>query len=214
MSSNMRSYLPDYQRSIWWLILSLSYIFLLVSCTPTATSELEMRPTDALLHATLAVTQPSIQISSPTAPMIQTSQPGTSGREEIVKPTGSQPATQPPSPPTMTASNTPTLSLVTADDAIRAVQSHSPAVADISDMPDTTIGKSEDIHVQPQENGWRLVFWRGWGDCPAGCINSHYWYFSASTDGAVELVGEYERIYEPRLSTYRETGEPMWGIPR
>jgi hypothetical protein len=114
----------------------------------------------------------------------------------------------------MTPSNTPTLPLVTADDAIRAVQSQYPAVADISDMPDTTIGKSEDIHVQPQENGWRLIFWRGWGDCPAGCINSHYWYFIVSTDGAIELVGEYERVYEPRLSTYRETGEPMWGIPR
>jgi hypothetical protein len=214
MSDNRRSYLLDYQRCIRWLILSLSYIFLLISCTPSATSELEMHSTDTPRLATLAVTQQSIQIISPTAPMIQTSQPGTSGREEIVKPTASQPAIQPPSPPTMTPSDTPRRPLVTTEDAIHAVQSQYPAVADISDMPDTTIGKSEDIYVQPQENGWRLIFWMGWGDCPAGCINSHYWYFTVGTDGAIELAAEYERVYEPGLSTFRETGEPLWGIPR
>ncbi len=30
----------------------------------------------------------------------------------------------------------------------------------------------------------------GWGDCPAGCINRHDWFFDVGADGSITLVEE------------------------
>lgn len=40
----------------------------------------------------------------------------------------------------------------------------------------------------------------GWGDCPAGCIYSRFWYFKETANG-FELVGEF---------THREQEPPEW----
>ena len=37
----------------------------------------------------------------------------------------------------------------------------------------------------------RYAFSRGWGDCPAGCIEKHFWVFAVEEGGAVRLVEEY-----------------------
>jgi hypothetical protein len=100
------------------------------------------------------------------------------------------------------------------EDAIHAVQSMYPDVAGINEQPDNVFGKTNDISVIPIEDGWRLIFWKGWGDCPAGCINSRYWYFEAGTDGKIKLIGMFERLYVPALNQYKEAGKPLWGIPR
>jgi hypothetical protein len=53
---------------------------------------------------------------------------------------------------------------------------------------------------------WQLdegmtYLWRSaWGDCPAGCIHSHFWYFRV-TDAGIEYVGTYELRVDP---------EPPW----
>lgn len=34
------------------------------------------------------------------------------------------------------------------------------------------------------------TFKKGWGDCPSGCINRHYWTFTVGSDESVVLVNE------------------------
>ena len=46
------------------------------------------------------------------------------------------------------------------------------------------------------------LFREGWGDCPAGCIYSRYWYFRTSDDGSVEYVGSY--------TPSEDEAEPAW----
>ena len=72
------------------------------------------------------------------------------------------------------------------------------------------IGQTTNISSKEIINGWKLVFWQGSGDCPAGCINNHYWYFTAYKNGKVEKVGEYERIFNSRKNSYDEKGSPIW----
>ena len=79
----------------------------------------------------------------------------------------------------------------------------------ISDSPGDTIGKSNDVYLVSQNDGWRPVFWKGWGDCPSGCFDSHYWRFSVGVDGCIELLGQYERLYEAKLNRSGEVGETM-----
>ncbi|MFH0715069.1 MAG: hypothetical protein V1847_04840 [Candidatus Diapherotrites archaeon] len=38
---------------------------------------------------------------------------------------------------------------------------------------------------------WNITFWKGWGDCPAGCISKHYWEFTVSQEGNVSKTSEY-----------------------
>jgi hypothetical protein len=37
----------------------------------------------------------------------------------------------------------------------------------------------------------RYEFSYKWGDCPAGCLYSHYWFFHVKFDGTVEFIGSY-----------------------
>lgn len=43
----------------------------------------------------------------------------------------------------------------------------------------------------------RLVYSKGWNDCPSGCINRHYWEFKVYYDCSVEFIGEYGSPYSP-----------------
>ncbi len=56
--------------------------------------------------------------------------------------------------------------------------------------------------VYPGEvDGHRTYLFRhGYGDCPAGCINSDFWYFRR-VDGQTEYVGTYSKWTDP---------EPAW----
>lgn len=40
------------------------------------------------------------------------------------------------------------------------------------------------------DDGFRISYVIGWGDCQAGCINRHQWVFEVTADGAVTLVDE------------------------
>ncbi len=42
----------------------------------------------------------------------------------------------------------------------------------------------------PAADGYDVTIEIGWGDCPAGCIDRHHWYYSVSAAGAVTLDGE------------------------
>ena len=57
--------------------------------------------------------------------------------------------------------------------------------------PRTYAGDGNTIDVAPRENAIELVYSRGFGDCPSGCIGRHYWRFSVAADGSVEFLESY-----------------------
>jgi hypothetical protein len=101
-----------------------------------------------------------------------------------------------------------------ADSAVAAVKARFPAVAKIEKTLKGTIGASTNITTLERADGWNLVFWEGWGDCPAGCINNRYSYFSVKQDGSVAQVGEYARVFNADKNSFDLTGAPMWSVPK
>ncbi|MBU1320440.1 MAG: hypothetical protein KKG33_12545 [candidate division Zixibacteria bacterium] len=55
------------------------------------------------------------------------------------------------------------------------------------------VNVGDQSNLYPWEVGTFMTFLlrRADGDCPAGCINSHFWYFRVS-EGHAELVGDFE----------------------
>lgn len=103
--------------------------------------------------------------------------------------------------------------IANADAAIAAVKAKFD-VARIQKSGSRVIGASTNITVLEHADGWDLVFWEGSGDCPAGCINNHYYYFSVKKDGRVNKVGEYSSSYVFLTNSFETTGAPMWGVPK
>ncbi len=101
-----------------------------------------------------------------------------------------------------------------ADAAIAAVKARFPEVAAINRTPRDMIGASTNITVLDRPDGWDLVFWQGWGDCPSGCINNRYYYFATKKDGTIAKSGEYARVYDEQTNAFAVTGTPMWGVPQ
>ncbi len=128
--------------------------------------------------------------------------------------TNAPPAAQ-PSVNAPTAAPTPASGNVTrADDAIALAQQKFPELRSIKQSPPNSIGASTNIWVIDQPDGWNLVFWKGEGDCPAGCINNHYWYVGVSKSGDAALAGEYVREFNSGANALQTRGQPMWGIPK
>lgn len=42
--------------------------------------------------------------------------------------------------------------------------------------------------VRDVQDGYEVEVEIGWGDCPAGCINRHRWWYMVTNDGVVELL--------------------------
>jgi len=100
------------------------------------------------------------------------------------------------------------------EQAIALAQQKFPELRVIKQTPPNSIGASTNIWVIDQPDGWNLVFWKGDGDCPAGCINNHYWYVSVSRSGEATLAGEYVREFNRGANAMQTRGQPMWGIPK
>ena len=49
------------------------------------------------------------------------------------------------------------------------------------------------VNVYYLNDGYKLVFWEGSGDCQLGCIDIHEWYFVVTKTGVVQKIGEYQR---------------------
>lgn len=64
-----------------------------------------------------------------------------------------------------------------------------------------TIGDGDDIRATRDSTGLTLHFSKGWGDCPAGCINRHHWIY-------------HLRWRDGRLTKLREYGTPIPAQPR
>jgi hypothetical protein len=59
-----------------------------------------------------------------------------------------------------------------------------------------TLVGNMDIFYTVRNNVKQLIFWHGEGDCPAGCIDNWYWYFSVFPDCSVRYDGESPRLLE------------------
>ena len=44
--------------------------------------------------------------------------------------------------------------------------------------------------VTPKGDGYTVMVEIGWGDCPAGCINRHHWFYTVTSDGTVTFDKE------------------------
>ena len=123
----------------------------------------------------------------------------------------------PESPVTSAPAATP---FTNADTAIAAIKTRYPQVAKIqktgAGVTEVTsvIGASTNITTIERADGWDFVFWEGSGDCPSGCINNHYYYFSAKKDENIARVGEYARTFNADKNAFETTGAPMWGVPK
>ncbi len=67
-------------------------------------------------------------------------------------------------------------------------------------------GDGDRIEAFRKGDLWYVVFSRGWGDCPSGCIYRKYWYVLVRPDSSAELAEVWERDFsEPRVH--------RWNIP-
>ena len=58
--------------------------------------------------------------------------------------------------------------------------------------PDSYGGGGNDIEATIYTNSnIEYIFSIGWGDCPSGCIERHYWKYTVDTEGYVHFVKEY-----------------------
>lgn len=57
-------------------------------------------------------------------------------------------------------------------------------------QPDAVCCDGSDITAAPVSGGWGLTYHFRWGDCPAGCIEEHWWRFTILADGIVRYQGE------------------------
>lgn len=109
---------------------------------------------------------------------------------------------------------TPTPGNNSTESAIALVKQKFPEVANIKVSPPGMIGASTNITVvNLRQDAIYLVFWQGWGDCPAGCINNRYHYFIVK-DGIATKAGEYTRVYNESKNDFDVSGSPMWGVPK
>lgn len=51
-------------------------------------------------------------------------------------------------------------------------------------------GDGNEIRFMLFRDHIQFLFRYGYGDCPAGCINEHTWYFNVFKDGTVQFAGE------------------------
>lgn len=116
--------------------------------------------------------------------------------------------------PTLVNSTPTPAPFANADAAIAAIKSRFAEVAKINKAKAGIIGGSTDITVIERSDGWDIVFWEGWEDCPAGCINNRYYYFSAKKNGTLQKMGEYVRVHNAATNSFDVTGAPMWGVPK
>ncbi|MCA2005244.1 MAG: hypothetical protein LDL01_05540 [Ignavibacterium sp.] len=61
----------------------------------------------------------------------------------------------------------------------------------IDAAPDGLIGDGNDIVFGYGRSNRLFTFKLGWGDCPAGCMHSHYWEIAVTVGEKVKFIKEY-----------------------
>lgn len=97
-----------------------------------------------------------------------------------------------PEPVLYAAPATVELPIDSADEAVAAIIAAGGPFDGFVAESDGLIGASQTYIVAGDvEQGWKVNFTYGWGDCQAGCINSHIFYYIVDvTTGDVSFQGE------------------------
>ncbi|MBA2718672.1 MAG: carboxypeptidase regulatory-like domain-containing protein [Chloroflexi bacterium] len=103
--------------------------------------------------------------------------------------TAPSPSAAPPSQPPPTAVPTAT-GVLSTQAAAALVLSTDPRFAGIEQQNQGLIGQCCSWTATPTATGYAVVIEIGWGDCPAGCINRHHWFYAVNADGTVTLDHE------------------------
>lgn len=69
--------------------------------------------------------------------------------------------------------------------------------------PNRFVGDWSNVYPWKITGGMSYLIRYAWGDCPAGCINSIFWYFRVR-NGVVEYVGRVQKPDEPDPSWWDE----------
>lgn len=85
--------------------------------------------------------------------------------------------------------------ITTAADAAAAVTAHNPLFDGLEARNPDLIGQGSYWEAEARDAGdppasWTVTFVIGWGDCQAGCIDSHRWTYLVTKEGSPELTGE------------------------
>jgi hypothetical protein len=89
-----------------------------------------------------------------------------------------------------------------------------PELSTIGKHAPLEIGYSEDVFIQTVPDGWRVIFYSGWGDCPSGCINGRWHYVSVNKAGLATIVGRFKHEYDGNTNKYVDSGVAVWGMPK
>ncbi len=83
--------------------------------------------------------------------------------------------------------------ITTPDEAVARLVATEPRFAGLKPYNrDGLVGQSRYYMVEqePASTAYLVSVFIGWGDCPAGCINSHSWKYRVARDGTVTLTFE------------------------
>jgi hypothetical protein len=69
------------------------------------------------------------------------------------------------------------------------------------------VGDGDDIQITFNHDTANIVFSVGWGDCPSGCIDRHYWQFSV-----FNCTSEFERSYGDLFTIIGDTKSAGWNV--
>lgn len=102
----------------------------------------------------------------------------------------------------------------TLQQVIDAVHATHPELADIVRIFSAdTFPDGSFIYAFAASMGFKLVFVRGSGDCPSGCIEREYWYFQTDASCTPVLVGSYHPRRGEGDGGCPNYGTPMWALP-
>lgn len=91
---------------------------------------------------------------------------------------------------------------VDAEAAIALAAAQEPLFAGIAPRDPEIIGQAAWSEVTETEDGWRVVFRIGWGDCPSGCIDEHVWTYQVTPTGEVTPIDETGSPLPPDLGVH------------
>jgi hypothetical protein len=109
-----------------------------------------------------------------------TATPPASAAPSASSPIGSPPASVAPGP----------TSISSPEAAAAVVLASDPRFAGLTAKDSNTIGQCCFYTVAQAADGFTVTIEIGWGDCPAGCIDRHHWFYKVGTDGTVRLDHE------------------------
>jgi hypothetical protein len=85
----------------------------------------------------------------------------------------------------------------TADEAAALVIASDSRFKNVGKKDRNLIGQCCWYEAAAGQEGFRVKITMGWGDCPAGCINSHVWTYEVTRAGEITLIDESGDPVEP-----------------